>query len=319
MSRRAIDGSRPVGRGIVVATLLLAGAAAGPARGAELLVNGSFDTNLSGWVVLTDSGKTASWSPLDADGSPSSGSAEAVNRHPMGSILETPVAQCTRVEDELAYRISAEIRVPPGQPAQGEAWLILGWYPNDACVGDYLADTLVAKVSSPGAWVPVAQEVVSPDGADSVRVWLGVVKFETGETFRAQFDEVSLQPADGGGNGCEALPGPYLTDSDFPGFRFKVEITSAAGALPGTFEPGCLPETLCVSGALAGRTEVQVRLIGPRPNGYLWIQVVRFTPSKIRVLAEKPASGACQLYTLDAIPPASDDLDGFVDRTAFLP
>lgn len=296
--------------------------AAGPVSGAELLVNGTFDTDLSGWTVLSDLEQTAHWSSVDAAGSTSSGSVEVVNRHPGGGFLEFPMAQCVPVDDGKGYRASAKIRIGFGQPTQGDARLILGWYPNTACMGDFLASDVVGQVSALGSWLPVSAQVVAPNDAESVMVWLAALKVEVGGSFRAYFDDVSVEPVDEGGGSdgeCEVLPGPYLTDPDFPGFRFKVEITSAAGVLAAAFEPACLPETLCVSGALPGRTEVQVRLIGPRPNGYLWIQVVRFTPSKIRVLAEQVVSGACRLYTLEAIPRTSDDLDGFVHRTAFLP
>lgn len=42
-------------------------------------------------------------------------------------------------------------------------------------------------------------------------------------------------------------------------------------------------ETLCFSGALAGRPEIYLKVIGPRPNDHWWAQLTRFTPSKVQV------------------------------------
>lgn len=114
------------------------------------------------------------------------------------------------------------------------------------------------------------------------------------------------------------LPGPFLTDSDFPGFRFKVAIT-AGSVLAGHSEAACIPGALCVSGALAGRPEVFVRLIGPRPNGYLWVQIVRFTPAQVDVLIERTSTGAQHAYRLASVAPGTGELAGLEDRTAFLP
>jgi hypothetical protein len=114
------------------------------------------------------------------------------------------------------------------------------------------------------------------------------------------------------------LPGPFLTDSDFPGFRFKVAITTGS-TLAGRSESACIPGTLCVSGALPGRPEVFVRLIGPRPNGYLWVQIVRFTPAQVDVLIERTATAEQHSYRLASVVPGTGELSGIEDRTAFRP
>ncbi len=114
------------------------------------------------------------------------------------------------------------------------------------------------------------------------------------------------------------LPGPFLSDTDFPGFRFKVAIT-AGSTFAGRSEAACVPGALCVSGAVPGRPEVFVRLIGPRPNGYLWVQVVRFTPSQVDVLVERTATGQQHTYRLASVAPGTGELSGVEDRTAFLP
>ena len=81
----------------------------------------------------------------------------------------------------------------------------------------------------------------------------------------------------------------------------------------------CIPETLCVSGAVAGRAEVFVRIIGPRPNGFLWPTIVRFTPPQVQVEIQQISSGVLKTYLLPAVPPSSDELNGLQDREGFLP
>jgi hypothetical protein len=70
---------------------------------------------------------------------------------------------------------------------------------------------------------------------------------------------------------------------------------------------------------VAGRSEVFLRVIGPRPNGYLWPTIVRFTPSRVEVDVQQISTGITKTYVLPAIPADSDELTGLQDRTGFLP
>jgi hypothetical protein len=127
-------------------------------------------------------------------------------------------------------------------------------------------------------------------------------------------NQVTATTPQGGGTG-----GDYLTTAAFPDFRFKVRIFNSATPLAGHKETDCIPETLCVSGAIAGRSEVFVRVIGPRPNGYLWPTIVRFTPSRVEVDVQQISTGITKTYVLPAVPADSDELSGLQDRTGFLP
>jgi len=115
-------------------------------------------------------------------------------------------------------------------------------------------------------------------------------------------------------------PGDVLTTPEIPGFEFEVTITPAGGSpVQGDSEADCIVETLCVSGALAGRPEVFVKIIGPRPNGFLWVQISRFTPSRVDVTVRQLSTGQENQYTLEEVGAASDDVSGLQDRTAFTP
>ena len=60
-------------------------------------------------------------------------------------------------------------------------------------------------------------------------------------------------------------------------------------------------------------------IIGPRPNGFLWVNLVRFTTSRVEVWVQKRSGGEIRYYDLPAIPGDSDDLSGLVDKQAFTP
>lgn len=110
--------------------------------------------------------------------------------------------------------------------------------------------------------------------------------------------------------------GPWLTTSQLPGYQFKVRIN---GSALGTQVADCVPETLCVAGAIPTRAELFLRIIGPRPNGFLWDQVIRFTTSRLEVWVQRLSSGQINYYDLPAVPTDSTELPGLVDREAFTP
>ena len=113
---------------------------------------------------------------------------------------------------------------------------------------------------------------------------------------------------------------PPLTSDALPGFDVWVKITPQAGpVILGGASATCIPETLCVSGALPDRPEVFVRVVGPKPNGYLWPTLVKFSTSTVEVWIEQQGTGLTQYYLLEGATPGSDDLPGLFDRTGFQP
>jgi hypothetical protein len=110
----------------------------------------------------------------------------------------------------------------------------------------------------------------------------------------------------------------FLTLKEIPDFRFQVRIFPAGGApISGKKVSQCAPETLCVSGAVANRPEVYLRVIGPRPNGYYWPTIVRFTLARVEVEIQRISTGEVKRYALEAVPGDADELPGLQDRTGF--
>ena len=114
--------------------------------------------------------------------------------------------------------------------------------------------------------------------------------------------------------------GSWFTSARFPGFEFRVEITSPSGEpVPVQVESECIDETICLSGAVSGRSETFVRVVGPKPNGYLWPTIVKFTTSAVDVWIRQTETGEERHYHLHAASPGVDDLTGLFDRRGFLP
>ena len=114
--------------------------------------------------------------------------------------------------------------------------------------------------------------------------------------------------------------GLFMGVTSLPDYGFKVRITSPSGDTSTVRqEAGCIPETVCASGALPGRSEVFMRVVGPKPNGFMWPTLVKFTTSQLEVWIEQPSTGALNYYSLAGASPGSDDLTGLFDRLGFVP
>lgn len=128
---------------------------------------------------------------------------------------------------------------------------------------------------------------------------------------------------------CSAPPPPppppppadgFFTDPQYPDFRFKVDIEPAGQApIEGMRLADCQEDTVCVAGAVPDRAELFIRILGPRPNGFLWPTLVRFTPSKVTAQIKQVSTGQTNTYVLDAVGPGDPDLSGTQDRMGFVP
>jgi hypothetical protein len=113
---------------------------------------------------------------------------------------------------------------------------------------------------------------------------------------------------------------PVLQSAAVPGFRFGVRI-QPVGAQPlfGHQLAGCMAETICASGSLPGRSEVLLRVVGPKPNGKLWPTLVKLSTSTVEVWVQQLSTGALRYYTLYGPAPGDDSLAGLFDRNGFSP
>lgn len=294
---------------------------AAPAAAANLIANAAFDENISSWDLRSPPPQVSrAWSPISVEGAADSGSARVTNLSTTAGSGLAPLSQCVPVTAGATYEFSGHALVPSGQARSGRARFYTIWHGEPGCAGDGFGQGGPGfEVAAIGAWTLATASDEAPLGAVSVAVYLGVGKDQAGGSLFAHFDDVVLcRAGECEGTGDEG----WVTTDEFPGFRFRVTITPADG--PPFFaskvpEADCLDKTLCMSGALANRAEVLLRLIGPRPNGFLWLQVNRFSPHQIDIDVEQTSRAATRVYHLDSIPSDDDTLNGFYDRTAFLP
>lgn len=289
--------------------------AALPAAAQNLLPNSTFDDDLSGWSVF-EATLTPSWSALDANGSLSSGSLRVVNTSATDNNAFPAAQHCFPVQAGDSYSARGRFLYPGGQAHTGEAAVIVFFMNGIGCSGDVVAQEADQSVLPPATWVVLdTGSLVAPPSAVTALIYFGFRKVGAGGSAIFHLDDAFF-----GAGSPPAPAGPWLSVPDLPGFRFKVRITPPGGApAPGTQVADCVPETLCIAGALPNRTETFLRVIGPRPNGYLWPQVIRFTVSQVEVWVEQLSSEQINYYLLPALPANTDELSGLVDRTGFLP
>jgi hypothetical protein len=214
------------------------------------------------------------------------------------------------------YDLAAQIYLPPGQPRAGSGLVSVSWHAGTACstfppVG--FSDT--SSVTTLGDWTTATASAEAPPGAHSALIFLFAFKDAGGASFRAHFDDVRFCRE----GQCGAAADGWLTSSEFPDFRFRVQFTTGSGPFYGAKESDCLPDTLCVSSELVGRTAVLARIIGPRPNGYLWFQATRFPAQQVDIEVQQLSTGIVKTYRLDRLDPDDTQIPGRLDRTAFLP
>jgi hypothetical protein len=114
-------------------------------------------------------------------------------------------------------------------------------------------------------------------------------------------------------------PPPELFPADIPDFGFTVRISAGSSTISGTLEQSCIAETACVSGAVQYRSEVFLRVVGPKGNGKLWPTIVKFTTSRVDVWVYQISTGKVRHYRLAGAAPGTDELPGLFDRNGFDP
>jgi hypothetical protein len=221
---------------------------------------------------------------------------------PLASLKQVPATFANVSTVSTFYRID----IPGGVRTQGPKVAIgLTWSPAQAPSVLYLCN----DQNGPGGGRASYRLSNAPSGD----LWLNLETLTSHYRALGVRADVTPIPPD------PAPPaGPWLSAPTLPGFEFKVRVN---GSAPGTQVADCVPETLCVAGAIPTRTELFLRVIGPRPNGFRWVEGVRFTTSRLEIWARERASapeqGPIRYYDFPAVPADSDELPGLVDKTAF--
>jgi carbohydrate binding protein with CBM4/9 domain len=188
--------------GCLCAALCIASLGAAPAvRGANLLSNPNFDTDLTGWYG--DGTGTFEWSPDDQGGNSASGSAHAVSPGPGLAAIDH---ECIPIEGATTYAGRAWVRVNAGNI---NTRLLLGTYSNPNCFYTGYLGSQSASSDSQGTeqWEHLVGQVTTPASAQSAILSCSF----GGGAVDGKCDAVSLpEAADGGGWALGSLAGLAL-------------------------------------------------------------------------------------------------------------
>ena len=160
------------------------------AWGENVVFNPGFDTDVSGWTV--ESYVSISWSLMDANLNPASGSAEVTNSSP-GPQNGTGITQCLDITpiEGAAYDFGGKALIPDGQARTGSAQVGLRWWSGSSCTGSTVGTQPRRATSTLGAWVELSStEQIAPAGAASAQFVAFPSKVEAGGSLVAHFDDL---------------------------------------------------------------------------------------------------------------------------------
>ena len=151
----------------------------------NLLVNPDFDTDVVGWSGL------GIWDPMDAFGSPTSGSATWTNTWASGGALY--FTQCVEISAFFeGYDISGYIYIPAGQAGGGHSYINAVFYSDSACA-DVINGYSTPTYSGFDTWQLVNLSGWMPGGSASARIGIANIKSQTGD-FQIFHDAIFFGP-----------------------------------------------------------------------------------------------------------------------------
>ncbi len=161
----------------------------------NLVTNGAFHTSIAGWIWydgrFPNGRGTASWSALDANGSPASGS---ILMRDEGPGLAFQRLQCIPVTKNTLYRFGAKVRTGAAK-ALGDGTIAMFTYPAADCSGDYTDhETRLVSPAEPGVWEPFAFTMRT--GSRTQAALIILASGAAAPPFDTWFDDVFLEPAE---------------------------------------------------------------------------------------------------------------------------
>jgi hypothetical protein len=269
-------------------------AASHSATGQNLLKNPHFTTALDGWSSL-DSRVVASWSPLDSNGSASSGSVLLTQMQPAAAVNLPSFSQCILVTPGTRYTIAGRLRVPSGQAVYAFVVLYVVWYAEPSCAFPSISTEPGVDFSGPAdTWVTGSIQNVAPPTAVSA-LFLTAAGANAATTLRVYLDDLLLAPTAPVTLTIPASASIHGQNGAFFHTDLWLENRSYSYPLAVTARHHCLSGT----GQVCGVNPV-VTTIPPR-------QTVKFADALVSLFGDPETAGAIEL-TYDS---ALGDLSAF--------
>lgn len=176
-------------RSIVILTTLVVCAGA-QAWAQNLVANGDFDTDTSGWTLSVGPGLTFMWTDLDANDSSASGSGLATTTI-TGETVNISQCVASGVVGGATYDFGVQMRVS-SWGVHGSSEVLINWLSGPSCSGAYTG-TKSYSTALLDEWVSLGQaNVVAPAGSASAQIVLRLLKDAAGSTFQTYFDDIEL-------------------------------------------------------------------------------------------------------------------------------
>jgi len=170
------------------AAAFLMGAACA-AGAANLVTNGTFNTNTSGWSS-SGPGLQLVWTDLDASGSPSSGSALGTATTNEGFSIVHCVAG--GIAGGARYDFSAKVRIPGYAVVAGSSAILVNWLSGPGCSGASTGSRTFSTAVQ-DTWVSLGEaDLTAPAGTQSAQIVVRVWKTGVGGVYHTYLDDVVL-------------------------------------------------------------------------------------------------------------------------------
>jgi hypothetical protein len=186
-------------RSFVLALALSAGLLR-PAEAQNLLVNGTFATNVSSWTPPGVGGTLTFDGSRDANGSATSGSAAVANTFTGSAFTSISINQCVSgISAGTAYYWGGRVLLRGGETATGNTHMPVSFFDGAGCTGTNVGGTSTNSrnpATDPrDTWLAVSQGssvagFTAPAGAVSAYVSGWITKAETTGDYTANFDDL---------------------------------------------------------------------------------------------------------------------------------
>jgi hypothetical protein len=159
----------------------------------NLITNGGFDMNIDGWIWYTprfpNGIGNASWSPLDANGSPASGS---ISMKDTGGTKPFQRLQCLPVTKSTNYRFGIKARTTAPKE-KGDGTIALFTYKTPDCTGEFTeGDSHLLSPDEPNVWH--AYSFTMRTGSRSQSMLVVIASGAVQGSFETFFDDVFVEP-----------------------------------------------------------------------------------------------------------------------------
>jgi len=282
---------------------LLAGRAA-PLAAQNLLTDPDFVTGLNGWQVI---GQVTWDGSLDAEGSPSEGSAKEIFDAPAVSGINTEILQCVPLTVGTTYHLGGQIYIPGGNTAEGGAFFVIVPFPTTDCSGPPPGPVVeTPEVIAVGSWNDSSTTFVNSFAKSGE--FYAVLAPQTGGRLQANVDDVVVAKG-----AITCTPDPHTLCLQGGRFRVAATFQTDSGS-PGNAQAVPIGNSGYFWFFDSANVEAFVKMIdGCSVGGHFWFFAAGLTDVHVVMTVTDTQTGAIQVYTN----PANTPFEPIQDTSAF--